>query len=83
MIFDKKYPNMSNVHLESGTYTYIFRKIGIECGAKRLFLVHTRTLVINLSEKAVMSAKSSNFRFGKHGDLSDVRHRSDLIKILT
>ena len=43
MIFDKKYPNMSNVHLESGTYTYIFRKIGIECGAKRLFLVHTRT----------------------------------------
>ncbi len=36
--------------------------------------------MINLSEKAVMSAKRSNFRFGKHGDLGDVRHRSDFIK---
>ena len=49
-------------------------KIGIECGAKWLFLVRSDcVIVINLSEKAVMSAKSGNFRFGTHGHYIKVK----------
>ena len=57
-------------------YIYIFMKIGIECGAKWLFLVVRSfdcVIVINLSEKAVMSAKSGNFRFGTHGHYIKVK----------